>query len=160
MQKVNVKNGISRLMYLVFSGYLILAVSGLTLNIHFCHQSRSGFSFYPEITRNFASCGCEKGEQTAFRVSKELKTGISKKSCCNNFHYYQKVHTPSFERILLLGNVLASDISLPQLLPGIEMPVISVRSILQQTDDPAPPSGKKLVYLLHQPRIPSSIGDC
>lgn len=160
MHRVNVKNRISRLMYLIFSGYLIIAVSGLTLNIHFCHQSRSGFSFYPELTRNFASCGCEKGEPTAFRVTKELKTGISKKSCCNNFHYYQKVNTPSFERVLSSGNVILADITVPQMVPGIEKPVTSVRDILQQTDDPAPPSGKKLVYILHQPRIPSSIGDC
>lgn len=144
---------------------LILLISfasvGFTYSVHYCHGKQADVAYYPELTGQQASCGCEN--QASERSSEGTANGTSslrKDSCCKNLVFNQKIQTISTVLPAINHSLVSfADFDHGQVLSltGIGSFVESVISIRKIPDRI---SGKMLVYMLHQLRIPFHSTDC
>lgn len=163
MKKIISYRIIRALFISLLSAVILIAATGLSYSVHYCHGSQTEIQLFPELIYSQPTCGCDVN-MTGFSMSaEESKTDVlSKTKCCKNLHYFQKIQLLSFElqkkelnvHQALLLSPLKSEYLAFQKFAKIEEPL----QISQQ--EHVLPSGKSWILIHHQIRIPSPSSDC
>jgi hypothetical protein len=155
------RNLLSRLLSAFLLLLIIFASSGFSYSVHYCHNKKAGIAFYPEITGAKAVCGCEKESATVSKVpTSQNHASVHKYNCCKNLVFFQKLNTISSlqlnKELLPVPGSLFPD----EILTVIPLSANQAEETLRIFNIPNLPSGKKLVFMIHQLRIPFPFGDC
>lgn len=160
MKPEQIRAYLKNALLIVLSMIVIAGATGLSYQVHFCHNKFSGIAFYTELgVQKAASCGCADDEKDIIPTGNS--TAFTKKSCCSNIEFFKK---------LTLENT-ANDYSLSTWVHPAIVAVFSslIQPVKSGTENistfdfrfrPPPLAGRKLVLFLSQQRIPSINSVC
>jgi len=136
---------------------VILASTGFTYSIHYCHGTVTQVSILPEMVPSSLPCSCDIDRSSH---ESQQNQGIGKASCCKNLHFFQRVN------VLSLSNVIKDVLTLTTdkfiiINPDVLRPALLTEPIsVPDTQYLSPRAGSLLVIAYHQIRIPSPSSDC
>ncbi len=150
---------IGKLTAIFLVAVFMIAATGFSYSIHYCHGNLTDVVIYPELTHSMPSCGCAIKHES--NMPDEYNSGISKSSCCKNLQYFQKIQVLTFEHVKKVHSISVISI-LPVLLPGISPSLLETETDnhLSSYMECTPPRGVQRVIMFHQLRIPSPLSDC
>ncbi|MDP4280851.1 MAG: hypothetical protein Q8867_01745 [Bacteroidota bacterium] len=147
------KNALALFLIPVF----LFGTVGITVFHHEClSANRIENRIFPEIFKsNEKSCCCE--EETAQVRHDVTSLGYDSPDCCRTFHLYMKADFLAISKIVMPENPVPAVLPCPQQnLFRIEKQIHPDIIDKYFSDPSPPPSGKILIHLIHQIRIPVS----
>lgn len=146
---------------IALSMIVVAGATGLSYQVHYCHDKISGIAFYTELgVQKSASCGCAD-DKIIDSHSTGNSTVLKKTSCCSDITFFKKLtiinSASDFSQTALVQPAVIAEVS-----TNIQ-PVNSGNHNLSSFDfrfRPPPLAGRKLVLFLSQQRIPVIIYNC
>lgn len=148
-------------MLIALSVIVVAGATGLSYQVHYCHDKLSGIAFYTELgVQKSASCGCADDKITDSQ-SERNSTVLKKASCCSDISFFKKLTIVSsasdFSQTALAQPAVIAEIS------TTIQPVDTGNDNLSSFDFRFRPpllAGRNLVLFLSQQRIPVIINNC
>jgi hypothetical protein len=148
------KSWIGKIGSLLFALTVLYGTVGLSFSTHRCLSSgKSDSALFPELTgKSISCCGDEMGSLPAGSMS---CASVEEPACCKTLHSYVNAAFSGFP-VLEKKPLPVAAILFSMILPEVTFSRGTDIHPAVIPEEPSPPwSGRQMVYLLHQPKIPA-----